>query len=112
MRLKLTLLFIALAVFFTAGYLTAENGQWRDGVYEGEHSFVKVEVEVSNGNITDIRMLRHGGGGKKYADMVSPIIDEIIENQSVEADTITGATVSSNNIKQAVQEALAKARPD
>ena len=101
--------FIAFMVFLTAGYCIADIAEYSDGVYEGEHSFVKVRVTVENGKITEIEILRHGGGGKKYAEMIKPLIDEVIEKQSTEIDAITGATVSSRNFKAAVEDALRKA---
>jgi len=87
-----------------------EIGQYRDGVYEGEHSFVKVQVAVDQGKVNDIEILRHGGGGKKYADMVRPLCDEMVSKQTFDVDAVTGATVSSKNLKEAVQSAVQKAR--
>ena len=46
------------------------------------------------------------GGGKEYENMVQDLTARIIEDQSTEVDGITGATVSSNNLKQAVENAL------
>ena len=83
----------------------------RDGTYEGKHSFITVLVTVENGKIGDIAMTEHGGGGKKYADMVGPIIGKIIEKQSTDVDVVTGATVSSENLVKAVEDALEKAVP-
>lgn len=82
---------------------------WKDGTYTGKHSFITVEVDIRGGDISDIRILRHGGGGKKYEGMASALIGDIIDKQSVDVDAVTGATVSSGNLKQAVQNALDKA---
>ena len=82
----------------------------KDGSYEGEHSFIGVTVKIANGKIADIKMTRHGGGGEKYAAMVSPLIGKMIDAQSTDVDAITGATVSSENLKKAVDNALEKAR--
>jgi uncharacterized protein with FMN-binding domain len=41
--------------------------------------------------------------------MAQDIIPTIIEHQSADVDTISGATFSSTGIKNAVQEALHKA---
>lgn len=77
-----------------------------DGVYEGEYSFVKVRVTIDGGKISDIEILSHGGGGKKYEKMIEPLKADIIKAQSTEVDSITGATVSSKNLKKAVENAL------
>ena len=89
----------------------ASDNTYLDGVYEGEYSFVKVQVTIKNGDISDIEILHHGGGGEKYADMIIPLGDEIVTRQSTEVDAITGATVSSKNYKNAVEDALKKAIP-
>ncbi len=81
----------------------------RDGTYEGEHSFVAVAVTVAGGKITSIEMTRHGGGGEMYAEMVRPLLGQMVEKQSTEVDTVTGATTSSNHLKKAVENALRKA---
>ena len=80
-----------------------------DGTYEGKHSFVRVAVAVKNGKINNIRLLRHGGGGKKYANMIMPLIGKIIKKQSTDIDAVTGATMSSRNLQKAVDNALKKA---
>ena len=86
-----------------------EAAALKDGTYEGEHSFVTVSVTVTDGRIADIKITHHGGGGQKYAEMVKPLLGQMLEKQSTEVDTVTGATVSSNNLKQAVAAALQKA---
>ncbi|MFC1644307.1 FMN-binding protein [Candidatus Omnitrophota bacterium] len=103
----LFLVFLSLSAAFCEG-----EKRYTDGVYEGEHSFVKVQVTVKGGNVDDIKMLYHGGGGEKYAEMVKPLLAEMVEKQSTNIDAITGATVSSDNLKKAVNNALEKARSD
>jgi uncharacterized protein with FMN-binding domain len=71
---------------------------------------VTVEIVVEGGKMTDIRILHHGGGGPKYAAMVEPLLSEMVAGQDTEVDVITGATVSSKNLKRAVDDAIEKAR--
>jgi len=107
---KLLLSLFSLAILiFTA---EADNDIYADGVYEGEYSFIKVRVTIKDGDMCDIDILHHGGGGKKYADMVAPLADEVVRKQSLDVDVITGATVSSRNFKKAVENALEKAIPE
>lgn len=80
-----------------------------DGVYEGEHSFVKVEVNVRQGKVENIKMLEHGGGGERYADMISSLPEKMLAEQTSSVDAVSGATVSSRNLKRAVEDALNKA---
>ena len=77
-----------------------------DGVYTASSSFVTVAVTVKDGKMTKIEIVKHGGGGEKYANMVRPLLQEMIEKQSTEVDSVTGATVSSENLKKAVEDAV------
>lgn len=80
-----------------------------DGLYEGEYTEGAVKVSVSVGvkdnEITDITINEHQNGLGKKAEK---IVDEIISEQSLNVDVISGATLSSNVIRRAVQEALSK----
>ena len=107
MKKEVFLLFFIIILIISIA--DATGNVYADGTYNGEHSFVKVQVTIKNGNIADIKILHHGGGGKKYAEMITPLVDEIIKKQSVDVDAITGATVSSINLRSAVENALEKA---
>lgn len=78
-----------------------------DGSYLGEASAtlvsVKVEVKIDNHEIIDIDILdhRHGRGEK-----AETIIDDMIQMNTYDVDTISGATASSLVIKSAVSDAL------
>ncbi|HOA14789.1 MAG TPA: FMN-binding protein [Bacillota bacterium] len=78
-----------------------------DGTYAGSAKFapvkVSLEVTVSGGSITAIEIKEHANGKGKPAE---DIIGRIIEAQSLEVDTITGATWSSYTILKAVEDAL------
>lgn len=78
-----------------------------DGKYIGEYSVlpvsVKVEVTVERYQITDVDILRHENGLGSPAERV---IDDVIQNQSLDVDAISGATVSSKCILKAIENAL------
>lgn len=80
-----------------------------DGVYTGECDvnfiYAKVKVTVQDGKITKINILEHKNGRGKSAESV---IDEIIEEQRIDVDAVSGATNSSTVIKKAVENALEK----
>lgn len=80
-----------------------------DGVYIGEYDvdfiYVKVEVTVENGKITNINILEHKNGRGKSAEV---IVSEIISEQKIDVDAISSATNSSTTIKKAVENALQK----
>lgn len=79
----------------------------RDDVYTGEcdvgYIYVKVDVTVSGGEITNIDLVEHrnerGAAGEG-------VIGEILANQSLEVDAVSGATNSSRVILKAVENAL------
>lgn len=82
-----------------------------DGTYIGEYDvsliYVKAEVTVKNGRIVTIKLLKHDNGRGKAAEK---IIDQIIAEQKIDVDAITGATNSSQVIKKAVDKALDKGK--
>lgn len=81
-----------------------------DGTYTGEYSSgpisVKVEVTVKDHRITDCVLLKHISGQGAPAD---GIVDDVVKRQSLEIDTVAGATYSSTVILKAVQVALESA---
>jgi uncharacterized protein with FMN-binding domain len=78
-----------------------------NGVYRGEYKInpvqVVVDVEIMNGNIKEIKIIKHICGLGKKAEI---IIDQVVDSQSLQVDTITGATVSSKVILKAIENAL------
>ena len=84
-----------------------------DGTYEGEAEgfggMITVQVTVENGQMTDLSILSADGEDSAYLSNAKDIIPKIIEAQSTDVDTISGATFSSTGIKNASQEALEKA---
>lgn len=80
-----------------------------NGIYTGsaDNGLVKVtvSVEVKEGKIQNISILEHDTLLGKRAEN---IIDNIIEQQSLEVDVISSATYSSDTIKKAIENALRK----
>jgi len=78
-----------------------------DGLYMGSYSVfpvsVDVEVEVSNHVITSILITKHDNGQGTPAEV---IIDDVILAQSIDVDSISGATYSSKVILLAIKDAL------
>ena len=64
---------------------------------------VEVRVTVSNGEISDIEILKHECGLGKPAEEMIPTM---IQKNDVEVDAITNATYSSEVIKDAIRNAL------
>ena len=87
-----------------------DGGNYTDGTYTGQaQGFggpIKVEVTVEGGKITKLDILSAEKEDTAYLDAAKAIIDTIIENQSTEVDTVSGATFSSTGIKEATKKAL------
>ena len=78
-----------------------------DGSYTGEYDvgyiYATVCVIVRNHEITDIKIMEHRNERGQAAEVIT---DEIIEQQKVRVDAISGATNSSMVIMKAVENAL------
>ena len=89
------------------GMLDVDLSAIPDGVYVGEYDvnfiYAKVEVTVRNGEMTDIIILEHKQERGKAAEAV---ISDMLAEQKIDVDAVSGATNSSTVIKKAVENAL------
>ena len=78
-----------------------------DGIFEGhsELDLVKVDIKVlvKNHKLIKVELLRHECGLGHPADV---IVDKMVEQNTWDVDAVSGATVSSGIIKNAVNKAL------
>lgn len=88
----------------------ASNGKYADGVYTGTgtgfRGETKVTVTVENGEITDITVDSYNDDQQFFSRAQSGVIAAILQAQDTEVDAVSGATFSSNGIKEAVANAL------
>lgn len=84
-----------------------------DGVYEakaaGYDGTVKVTVTIEGGKITDISCTSAESDLWYFDKCKNTVVSEILEAQDTDVDAVSGATYSSNGIKNAVQKALIEA---
>lgn len=80
-----------------------------EGVGEGFGGEIRIHLTVTSGGIADIQVLSAEKEDSSYLSMAEGIIADIIDAQSAEVDTISGATYSSAGIRQAVMQALEQA---
>ena len=82
-----------------------------DGVYEGKAKDGPVRVlaivTIQNQRITNIKLLEHRTWKGAAAEKVIP--ERIIDEQSTKVDAVSGATLSSSVIMNAVEDAVQKA---
>ncbi|WP_406243216.1 flavocytochrome c [Tissierella carlieri] len=90
-----------------------ELGKFTPGVYTGEakgiSDILTIEVEVDEENILSVKITNHSETPGISDVAIERIPKEIVEYQSLNIDTISGATVSSNAILDAAKQALEKA---
>lgn len=93
----------------------ASKGAFKDGTYEGVstkgmHGELKVEVKVTSGKISAVSVTSHKETEGIGTAAIDQIPAKIIEKQSTEVDAISGATITSVAILEAVAGALEKAK--
>lgn len=92
-----------------------EMARLKDGTYIGKNTVmpicgVKLSVTIKQERISEIEILRHFTTYPIAERAYRIIPQRIIQEQSIDVDAITTATVSTNSIKKAVLEALEKAQ--
>lgn len=85
---------------------------YKDGTYygtgKGFAGTMKVKVDISGGKIASISIVSTKDGDS-YVKSASSLLDTIVEKQSTNVDTVSGATFSSRGIIAAVRSALSQA---
>jgi len=84
-----------------------------DGIYqgsvEGTHGILTVEVEIADGVIERVDVIEQNETEAYFVDSYPKIPERIVEEQRLEVDTQTGATLSAERIVSAVEKALEEA---
>ena len=98
------------------GQSDSENGDstnYKGGTYTGEADgfggTIQVEVKIEKNKIAEINVVSAEKEDGAYLSMAKDIIPKIIDAQSADVDTVSGATFSSTGIKNASEQALEKA---
>ena len=88
---------------------STDHAAFADGVYTGTGTGYRgdttVRVTVEGGEISDIEVLSYSDDRSFFRRALS-VIDSILSRQTVEVDTVSGATYSSQGIIAAVADAL------
>jgi uncharacterized protein with FMN-binding domain len=84
----------------------------RDGIYHGEYEGGmykwrknECDVTVTNGKVSDIQLAGSKDPGAKNTD-TEMLYDRVVHAQSLQVDTISGATLTSKAYLQCVENAL------
>ncbi len=76
-----------------------------DGTYEVAEGLITLKVSVESQRITGIKVLENRGQ-EDYLEKVQPLIDRIVDEQTLEVDTVTGATMTSTDLINALKKVL------
>ena len=89
-----------------------DTSAYKDGTYygtgKGFAGTMKVKVDIAGGKIASISIVSTKDGDS-YVKSASSLLDTIVEKQSTNVDTVSGATFSSRGIIAAVRSALSQA---
>ncbi|WP_161494918.1 FMN-binding protein [Lactobacillus sp. HT06-2] len=74
----------------------------------GNELIVKVTVQPNTKNIQKIEVIKQSETKEIGQKIINPLIDEITRNNSTDVDAVTGASLTTNAVKDAVNDALRK----
>lgn len=95
--------------------LTKAGVSYKDGVYEGtgkgyKDGAINLKVTIVDGEISAVELVSQVGQTLWTSKNVASLFDKIVAANSPEiADSISGATLSCDGVKEAVRDALSKA---
>jgi uncharacterized protein with FMN-binding domain len=109
------------ALLLTTGYHEAAQSEmgtpdsanvvWADGEYEdqgnGYGGAIRVKVTVADGRIASVEEISQSET-RSYYRRAMALYDTIVEAQTANVDSVSGATMSSNGIKRASSNALSQ----
>lgn len=102
MKKVILLIMASLLLTGCSGGSTTYNGSAKG--YGGD---VKVQVKVNkDGKIEDIGVEAPNETATVGGEAAPKVVQNIIDNQTLDVDTVTGATVTSNAVINAVNDAL------
>jgi len=94
--------------------ITSSETIYSDGVYsgvgEGFRDKIYVDVTIESGVITNVEVTQHQDDRKWYNRAYDTIRNRILDTQSTDVDLVSGATYTSEGIRDAVADALEKAK--
>lgn len=101
-------------ILLTTVLVACGSSKLKDGTFEGEgegmHGPLKVSVEVKDGKIANVEITDHEENMDHAKPAIQELPDAIVNKNSADVDASTGATATSTAIKEAVKDALSKAK--
>lgn len=81
---------------------TASDGEYV-GVCQNKILFAVVKVKIQDHKITDVEVIEHK---ESYMEQARQIAKRVCDEQSLNVDAISGATLTSDTVKKAIENAL------
>lgn len=81
---------------------TASDGEYV-GVCQNKILFAVVEVKIQDHKITDVEVIEHK---ESYMEQARQIAERVCDEQSLNVDAISGATLTSDTVQKAIENAL------
>ncbi|MDI3538672.1 MAG: hypothetical protein PWP58_1633 [Bacillota bacterium] len=111
---KGVILATVLMLVFLVGCSKSAGSKWQDGTFTGEGQGmggpVKVSVEIKEGKINKVEVVEHAETPGISDPAIEQVPKAIVEKQGVDGvDVVSGATVTSKAIIEAVKSALEQA---
>lgn len=92
--------------------LSGEFSIYEDGVYVGsgmgKFDLIVVQITIENNQLVEILIIENDETPERIA-LTDVLIDDILSQQSLDVDTVSTATRSSNGIKDGIRDALSTA---
>lgn len=73
------------------------------GVCQNKILFAVVKVKVQNHEISDVEVIEHKASYMKQAEQIA---ENVCDKQSLDVDAISGATLTSDTVLKAIENAL------
>lgn len=105
LTLSLVLIMVAAVLVGCGGSASYEDGTYT-GEAEAHNGPLTVEVTVTDGEISNVEVTDHVESDGIADPAIEQIPDDIVSNNSTDVDSVSGATVTSDAIKEAVDNAL------
>lgn len=94
--------------------VSAPAAGYQDGTYtgtaQGFGGEIQAEVTISGGKIDSVKLTGDSETDGIGTNALEQLPDAIVSSQSSDVDAVSGATVSSDGIKEAVNQALSQAQ--
>jgi uncharacterized protein with FMN-binding domain len=92
---------------------TYKDGQYTGQDFQNQFGDTQVKVTISAGRITDVQALQLPYDRQRSAEIsqyaAPQLHDEVLQAQSAQIDSLSGATYTSDSYAQSVQSALDQA---